>query len=298
MRNLIISNASSGGSADEVVNEVRHKFEELGETTHLQPPSLESFDEDVQRSARDKDLVVVAGGDGTLNCTLNALGDRLDEVALAVVPLGTGNDMARTLDLPGDPLEAAEAIVDGVERSVDYCRARGGGTERLFLNACMGGFPVEVNESIDENTKRRLGPYAFWIGGVKAVARLPRFRVEIDGESLEDVVAVGVGNGKTAGGGIPVFPEAVPDDRVVECCAMQVEGLLDGLRLAGGVRSGAHASLDNVWGRKADRFEVKSDPELEFNVDGDLMGLTTPATFEVAGRVRLRVPDAATKRPP
>ena len=270
-------------------------FEDLGEAVHLQPPSLDSFDQDVKSAARDKDLVVVAGGDGTLNCTLNALHDVLDEVTLALVPLGTGNDFARALDLPEDPVEAAAGALHGTEREVDYCRASGGGKERLFLNACMGGFPVEVNESIDEDTKRRLGPLAFWVGGVKAAVRLPRFRVRIDGEVLEDVVAVGLGNGKSAGGGIPVFPRADVSDGALECSAMQVGGVVEGLRLASSIRSGDHPSLDNVWAHRGSRIEVSSDPPLEFNVDGDLLGLTTPALFEVAGRVRLRVPDSSTK---
>lgn len=295
MRSLIISNASSGGAKDEVVQEVRRIFVQHGEAVHLQPPTLESFDEDVARASRDKDLIVVAGGDGTLNCTLNALRDRLDEVALAVVPLGTGNDFARTLELPDDPVDAAHSIATGTTRAFDYGRASGGGRERLFLNACMGGFPVEVNEAIDEDTKRRLGPLAFWVGGAKALAHLPRFRVRIGDQALEDVVAVGVGNGKSAGGGISVFPEADPADGALDCSALQVTGVLDGLRLAGGIRSGDHASLDNVWTKRASLLEVKADPALEFNVDGDLLDLTTPTVFEVAGQVRLRIPDRSTK---
>ena len=296
MRSLIVSNASAGGAKDDVVQEVRRLFAALGEAVHVQPASLETFDDDVASAARDKDLVVVAGGDGTLNCALNALRERLDEVTLALVPLGTGNDFARTVGLPHDPAEAAEAIVrEGKERSVDYGRARGGGWERLFLNACMGGFPVEVNEAIDEDTKRRLGPLAFWAGGVKAVAHLPRFRVRIGSHQIDDVVAVGIGNGKTAGGGIPVFPAADPADGELECTAMQVSGLLDGLRLAGEIRSGDHVSLENVWNRRAGRIEVEADPVLEFNVDGDLVGLTTPAVFEVAGSIRMRLPDPSTK---
>ena len=295
MRSLILSNASSGGSGDDLVDRIRAAFEPLGEAVPLQPPSLEAFDEDVRRAAQGKDLVVVAGGDGTLNCTVNALSDRLDDVVLAIVPLGTGNDFARTLDLPEDPLEAARAIADGVEREVDVGRATGGGVERFFINACMGGFPVEVNRAIDEDTKKRLGPLAFWIGGAKAATRLPRFEVSIAGKRLEDVVAVGIGNGKTAGGGIPVFPTADPGDGTLECCAMHVSGVVEGARLATSVRAGDHADLDNVWTHSGARIEVSSEPELEFNVDGDLLGLKTPAVFELVGRVRVRAPRSSTK---
>ena len=295
MRSLIISNTSSGGSKSDLARRIRMVFDRLGESTHLEPPSLDSFDEDVQRAAQDKDLVVIAGGDGTLNCALNALKERLSDIALAVVPMGTGNDFARTLGLPQDPLEAAEAIASGVEREIDYGRARSAARSRLFVNACMGGFPVEVNEAIDEDTKKRLGPLAFWVGGAKAAARFPQFRVEVEGEEVPDVVAIGIGNGRTAGGGIPVFPEADPSDGQLECCVMQVSGVLEGAEMAAKVRSGAHVSLDNVRNRRAPRMEVRARPELEFNVDGDLFDLTTPVTFEIVGRLRLRVPDRATK---
>ena len=296
MRSLIVSNASSGGSKSDLAQRIRLVFERLGEATHLEPPSLESFDEDVQRAVQGKDLVVIAGGDGTLNCTLNALKERLSDVTLAIVPMGTGNDFARTLDLPEDPLEAAEAIALGRDVEIDYGRASSGGRSRLFLNACMGGFPVEVNEAIDEDAKKRLGPLAFWVGGAKAAARFPQFQVEVDGDEVSDVVAIGIGNGRTAGGGIPVFPEADPSDGQLECCVMQVSGVLEGAEMAAKVRSGDHVALDNVGNRRAPRLEVRSRPELEFNVDGDLWDLTTPVAFEVAGRLTLRVPDRATKK--
>ena len=298
MRTLIVSNASSGGAEEAVIAEVGRRFEDLGEATHLQPPSLEAFDEDVRRSSSDKDLIVVAGGDGTLNCTVNAISDRLDDVTLAVVPLGTGNDFARTLELPEDPLAAADAIADGVERQVDVCRAATKRVQRLFLNACMGGFPVEVNRAIDEDVKRRLGPLAFWVGGAKAAARLPRFEVTIGDERFDDVIAVGVGSGKTAGGGIPVFPSADPADGALECCVMHASTVLEAGRLAAKVRSGEHVDLDNVVTRSASSLEVAAEPELEFNVDGDLVGLVAPARFEVVDRVRVRVPRSTTKSRP
>lgn len=295
MRTLIISNASSGQSEQDTVESVGKEFEDLGEVTHLQPPSLQSFDEDVDRAAQDKDLVVVAGGDGTLNCALNALSGRLEDVVLAVVPMGTGNDFARTLDLPDDPREAARAIADGREASFDYGRATGVGAERLFLNACMGGFPVEVNKEIDERVKKRLGPLAFWIGGAKAAVKMPQFQVDVDGQRVEECIAVGIGNGRTAGGGIEVFPEADPTDGGLDCCVMRVSNVREGAELAAKVRSGEHVELEGVETLRGQRFEIRSEPDLEFNVDGDLLDLVTPLTFEVAGRLRMRVPHQPTK---
>ncbi len=295
MRSLIVSNAASGGSKRVELGSISEVFAEHGEVTHLAPPSLASFDEDVRRMADGKDLVVVAGGDGTLNCAVNALHDLFDDVALAIVPLGTGNDFARTLELPDDPVAAARAVAAGEEAQFDLGRASTESVERFFVNACMGGFPVAVNKAIDEDSKKRLGPLAFWVGGVKAALDLPSFDVDIDGDRIDECVAVGIGNGRTAGGGIAVFPEAQPNDGLLECSAMQVTSVREGLGLVTKMRTGDHVPLDNVHTKRARRIEVVAEPSLEFNVDGDLFDLKTPITFEIAGTLRIRVPRRPTK---
>jgi hypothetical protein len=89
----------------------------------------------------------------------------------------------------------------------------------------MGGFPVQVNEAIEGDVKERYGPLAFWVGGAKAAADLTRWRLTVDGEEFADVVAAGVGNGRTAGGGIEVWPEADPGDGVLDLCVLPAAGV-------------------------------------------------------------------------
>lgn len=290
MNILVVSNAKAGSSAEDIVTQVCGEFENLGTVTHIQPPAVDAFDEDVVRAAADKEMVVVAGGDGTLNMTINALRDMHDEITFAVVPMGTGNDFARTLALSGDPLAAAKTVVAGEVKRFDLGRVSSTEKQRLFLNACMGGFPVAVNKAIDEETKKRLGPLAFWVGGIKAAVQLPQFEVEINGEKSNDIAAVGIGNGRTAGGGIPVFPEANPSDGLLEWCLFRVSSVVEGLHTAVKLKEGSHGKLENVRRQTDARIEVRSDPTLEFNVDGDLMGINTPVTFEIAGDIAFRIP--------
>jgi diacylglycerol kinase (ATP) len=207
---------------------------------------------------------------------------------LALVPMGTGNDLARTLSLPLEPVDAARAIVAGAAGEIDLCHASGAGAERLFVNACMGGFPVEVNSAIDEDLKSRLGPLAFWFGGARAAAALTRTTVTMNGVGVDDCVAVGVGNGRTCGGGLAVWPRAAPDDGLLDGCALPATNHAAALRLAAKVRSGTHEELDEVRVERASSVHISSDPAVELNVDGELVGLRTPATFEVVGRVRIK----------
>jgi diacylglycerol kinase (ATP) len=288
LRVLIVSNAESGAASSDTVAAVGEELSVLGEIEHLQAGSSDSFDDEVRAAARPGDLVVVAGGDGTLNCVANALVDAIHDYTFTVVPMGTGNDFARTLGLPEDPVEAAGAIVRGRETEVDYGLAQGNGAERIFLNACMGGFPIEVDKAIEGETKRRLGPLAFWLGGIKAASDFSKSNVNVSGIRIDDCVAVGVGNGRSAGGGIVVWPQADPTDGLLDVCAISADNIAQAFRVAAKARSGEHVKQENVHVSRSPKIRIDSDPALEFNVDGEVLGLETPATFSVGGKVRVR----------
>ncbi len=204
--------------------------------------------------------------------------------------MGTGNDLARTLELPDDPVEVARGLAAGSERVLDVAIATGIGAERFFVNACMGGFPVQVNEALDEGEKEKLGAAAFIWGGVKALTDLERSTVRLNGTAVRDCVAVGVGNGKTCGGGIEVWPDADPGDRSLEACALGAEGPAALAKLAAKLKLGDHRTLEGVRTDSGSSIRIDSDPQIELNVDGELIGLKTPATFEVVAQTRFVLP--------
>lgn len=287
---VVVFNAASGGADDDDQRAVAGVLDRAGRLEVVMPDSRGSFDDEVRRAARNAAVVVTAGGDGTMNATLNALADMLSETTLALVPMGTGNDLARTLQLSEDPVEAAESLLDGKVRSLDVSRASGPGVERLFLNACMGGFPVDANEAIDADTKKRLGPLAFWLGGAKALKELTKSLVTINGATVEDCVAVGVGNGRTCGGGMEVWPSAQPDDGRLNGCVLAAPSIPQAIALAAKVKTATHEELSQVSTVAASRIEIEADPDIEFNVDGELIGLRSPAAFEIVTSVRFLVP--------
>lgn len=254
-------------------------------------PEPDELDRIVRHEAENADLVVAAGGDGTVHAVVQALGDLLHDITLGVVPMGTGNDLAKTLGMPDDPIEAAYAVASGRDRPIDLAIAEGaGGTTRRFLNASIGGFPVAVDDAVNDWLKRTLGPAAYTIAGAKVAADLPRFTVTIDGRTVEDCVAAGVGNGRTVGGGIPMWPEADPSDGLLDGCAVAAEGVVDAVRLGMRVRQGTHGELPGVTTVRASEIRIEADPEMEMNVDGEIVGIRTPVTFRLDGTVTMRVP--------
>jgi diacylglycerol kinase (ATP) len=290
-RIILVSNPSSGSSDAEVLDRVTERLTSLAPVDRVEPGSVDGFGDDIRRALDgDEGLIVSAGGDGTMNCTINGFAGDFEGRTFALIPMGTGNDLARTLRIDPDPVAAAQQILDGAERNLDVSRASGKSINRLFVNACMGGFPVKVDQAIQDDVKKRLGPLAFWAGGAKVAADLTRWRLRVDGEEFPDVVAAGVGNGRTAGGGITLWPDADPSDGELDLCVLPAEGVAVALKLAVTVKRGAHGSIDNVTMRRAPRFVVEARPAIEFNCDGELIDLVSPVTFEVAGRLRMRVP--------
>ncbi|HEX9375424.1 MAG TPA: diacylglycerol kinase family protein [Actinomycetota bacterium] len=289
MKVLVVLNPGSGSASDATPAQLAETLRPLGPVTFAAPPE-ERFDVDLRTAAEGAGLVVAAGGDGTVSGTVNALADRLDDIAFAVLPLGTGNDLARTLGIPEDPLEAAGAVASGAELEIDVWRAAGTGADRLFVNACVGGFPVAVDEAVSDGVKRVLGPVAYLVAGARAAARMERFAAAVGGRRADDCVAVGVGNGRTVGGGIPLFPEADPADGRLEACALPAPGTADAARLGLAVRKGEHGRLEGVVTASGREVRIETEPAVELNVDGELVGLRTPVSFSAAGRARFLVP--------
>ena len=290
MKVLLITNPSSGGASKHDRDEIIEGLRRMGEVRTVEPASLDDFPQEVRAAARGIDLIVAAGGDGTFNCTINALHRDLGGSKLALIPMGTGNDLSRTLGIGTDPVQVARGLRDGTTRTLDVGLASGSGAERHFVNACMGGFPVQVNEALDDAEKEKLGAAAFVWGGVKALVDLERSTVTLDSIPVPDCVAAGVGNGRTAGGGIEIWPDADPGDGLLDGCALGAEGLTDLMKLGASLKLGDHRKLDGVSTTRGRSIRIEADPPIEVNVDGELIGLRTPAVFEIVSQVSILVP--------
>jgi diacylglycerol kinase (ATP) len=235
---------------------------------------------------RGVELVVAAGGDGTLNEVVNGLSVDFGRAILGLLPMGTGNDFARTIGVPNNLEEALAVLKEGRVRTIDVARAEVDGQSRCFLNMSAGGFSGEVSERAGD-AKELWGPLAYMRAAIGALPELKGFltRITLNGaETLElETYNIVVSNGRYVASGIPVAPQAVLDDGLLDVMIAPATTIPQLAVLVPTVLLGRHADSDLLLFRKATRVEIQCDPPMGFNVDGELLG-EGPARFEIVPR--------------
>jgi len=233
--------------------------------------------------------VLVAGGDGTVCEAAEGMAGT-ENCELAVLPLGTGNDGARTLGVPTDLDRAAHVALNGVARPVDLIRAG----DRMVLNAIGIGLTADINDRAARiKWVRGIAVYL----GTAAVSlfkfRAPQVRLVADGREIVSTMTIlAVHNGPTTGGGFALTPNAVPDDGLLDATLVPdvpVAGRLQ--RLIGALRGTLH-TMDGSIALQAKVLELHHDEPLAVHFDGNAGVLDGPVTsFEVVPKaLRVVVP--------
>lgn len=231
-------------------------------------------------------MIVAAGGDGTLNEVINGLREEGSKVRVGLIPLGTGNDFARTLGLPTDVEEAITVLRAGQTRAIDLVRVTSDEV-RYFVNVSAGGFSGLVDEKLTPEIKKTWGPLAYLRGAAAALPELRAYRTTLafdDTESLTlQLYNVVIANGRYVAGGTLIAPEASVDDGMLDIILIQERSAPELALLAAQVALGAHLSSDAIVFRRAAKLTVNSKPGMWFNVDGELVG-NEPARFDILPR--------------
>jgi diacylglycerol kinase (ATP) len=245
---------------------------------------------DAQEAVEDwrEGLLIVVGGDGTVNEVVNGLGltGFPKAVTLAVLPMGTGNDLAATLAIPDGPEEALEVIRQGRVRTLDVARIRSEGVdERFFINVATGGYGAETSALADEELKGRWGKLAYFRASLEKVRdfEVREVKITLDGEGHTlRAVNVAVGNCRYAGGGWLAAPKANPEDGLLDLVVIEDIGLKEALALApAALARSDYLDKEGVFSARARKIRVETEPGgLEFTADGELIG-DEPAEFEV-----------------
>ena len=231
-------------------------------------------------------MIVAAGGDGTLNEIINALGEKNSGLRVGLIPLGTGNDFARTLGLPTDVDEAIDLLRAGRTRMIDLVRVTSDRV-RYFVNVSAAGFSGVVDEKLTPKMKKTWGPLAYLRGAAAALPELHAYRTTLsldDRESLKlSLYNVVIANGRYVAGGRLIAPKASVDDGLLDIVLIQERCAPELALLVAKVALGKHLSSDAIVFRRAAKVTVNSQPGMCFNVDGELVG-KGPAVFDVLPR--------------
>jgi diacylglycerol kinase (ATP) len=231
--------------------------------------------------AADPGLLVVGGGDGTVGAAAARVAG--SGTVLGVLPLGTANDFARTLELPLDPVAAVAALLTG--RVVDVDLGHAGG--HTFLNLASVGLSVEVTQRLTPRLKRRLGPAAYPVATLRAYRHHRPFAARLefpDGDheplELDGLLQVAVGNGAHYGGGQRISPTASIDDHRLDVYAIEQGRLREHVSIARLLRDGTFVEHDRVTHLTTRAVRLDTDGLLPVNLDGEI-ATTTPLDFGV-----------------
>jgi diacylglycerol kinase (ATP) len=280
----VICNPTSGGGSYDP-DEIREELEGLEvDWVETEGP------EDAIEAAEEwrEGLLLVAGGDGTINDVVNGLGRAgfPEGVTLGFLPAGTGNDLAATLCIPEDPDLAEDVIRQDRERKLDVARVRSEGVgERFFINVATGGLGAEISNANDEELKERWGKLSYLRASLE-VARnfdVRELTLFLDGEGHQvKAVNIAVGNCRYTGGGWPATPKANPEDGLLDVVVIETLGVADLLGLAPAVlEESGYLDRDGVLFVRAKEIRVETQPPgLEFTADGEIIG-NEPAQFSV-----------------
>lgn len=231
---------------------------------------------------RGIDTLIAGGGDGTVNEVVNALMSPAHHQralpTLAILPLGTANDFATSAGIPLPPADALAFITKAVPQPIDVLRVEGEDDMRWCINLATGGFGTQVTVETDPELKRRLGGLAYFLTGLGKLGKAEAVTARIASGDFHwqgEFIALGIGNGRQAGGGRELCPEALIDDGLVDFTIVPPpeggQGFSEVLSVLGAAMSmGRAAALAQVatCGRH-DQLSVESDQPLTLNLDGE-----------------------------
>src|SRR5918993_667869 len=226
-------------------------------------------------------FLILGGGDGSVSSVVDFLAER--DALLGLLPLGTANDFARTLDIPDDIEGACKTIANGKLVDVDLGLAG----DNFYVNVASVGLGVEATRALSPWLKKSTGPLAYPAAAIKAFLRHEPFSARLtfpegDHEPVEydRLLQVAVGNGRFYGGGMVVAPESGIDDNLLDIYAIDLGRHRNLIGVARYLKSGDFIRMEGVHHFRTSRVQIETDPELAVNIDGEVVAMT-PQDFSV-----------------
>jgi YegS/Rv2252/BmrU family lipid kinase len=261
---------------------------------HRECGSREQLSPLIVEHGRDMDMVVVGGGDGTLNAA--AAGVVKVKRPMGILPTGTANDLARTLGIPNDLDSAIKIVAAANTRFIDV----GSVNDKLFFNVASIGLSAELAQELTRDVKRRFGKLGYALAAIRVLSRARPFRAEIfrsNGRVHSTTLQVAVGNGRFYGGGNVVASDAEIDDGKLDLYSLEFLRAWRLVLMLRSFRRGEHAALSEVRGLRDNQFEIHTRHPRPVNADGEIV-TQTPATFRLLPKaLEVIIPGPANDQP-
>lgn len=227
---------------------------------------------------RQYDIVIAAGGDGTIHEVVNGLAEQEYRPRLGIIPAGTTNDFARALQIPRDIGGAVDIITKGETIPVDIGRIN----EKYFINIAGGGRITELTYEVPSKLKTMLGQLAYYLKGMEMLPSIKPsdVKIEYDGKLFEgEAMLFLVGLTNSIGGFEKIAPDSSINDGLFSLLILKKINLADFIRIATLALRGEHVNDPSVIYTQANRIKVHSSEKVQINLDGEFGGLL-PAEFE------------------
>ena len=275
---VVVNPTAGGGRALRSVAWLRERLAvrpEVRLEVTRRPGDAEALAADAARLGHDR--VVAVGGDGTVQEVVNGLLSARGPASMGIVPLGSGNDLARSMGLPIELASAWRIAIGHATRRIDVARARNGsGDERWFASAGGIGFDAQVAAAMAERSGWQAGRAGYLITTLAELRRFDnrRVRLTIDGlAETADVLFVAIANGEFYGGGMRIAPGASIDDGRLDVCVVGDISRLTVLRQLPNLYRGTHVNHPAVSTRSGMTIEADGDVDTRIHLDGEPFGV-------------------------
>jgi len=244
---------------------------------------------EVIRRYRDQvDLVIVGRGDGTLNAAAAGLVEA--RLPLGILPLGTANDLARTLGIPTAIPQACNIIARGRKLSIDL----GCVNDRYFFNVASFGLSTRITEQLTQDVKKRWGVFAYAATALRVLWQTRPFWAEIrlNGETVHvKTVQIAVGNGRFYGGGMAIAHDATINDQTLDLYSLEIDHWWQIIPILPAMAQGHQATWPSVVARQAQEVEILTRKPRAINTDGEITTQTLAHFRVVPKALSVMVPE-------
>ncbi|WP_186578438.1 diacylglycerol kinase [Aquibacillus kalidii] len=288
----IIYNPTSGREMfKKEIADVLKRFEQAGYETsvHATTGAGDAIEAAKYAVERRFDIVVAAGGDGTINEVLNGIAEQEYRPRLGIIPVGTTNDFARALSIPRNIHKAVDIILEDNYKALDIGRVN----DHYFMNIAGGGKLTELSYEVPSKLKTMLGQLAYYLKGIEMLPSLRPIRVQIeyDGKWFEDEIMLFlVSNTNSVGGFEKLAPTASLDDGYFDLLILRKTNLAEFVRIASLALRGAHLEDPRIFYTRANRIKVHSDEKMQLNIDGEFGGLLPGEFVNLFQHIQFFVP--------